>query len=72
MNRLAHWMMRLYPTRRRKRYGDELDALLAVVLGVAGLLPGAAGLSLAALFSLFSGFGGWFGNRREGVVNPSY
>ena len=29
MNRLAHWMMRLYPSRWRKRYGDELDALLA-------------------------------------------
>ena len=29
MNRLARWMMRLYPTRWRKRYGDELDALLS-------------------------------------------
>ncbi len=29
MNRLAHWMMRLYPSRWRKRYGDELDALLS-------------------------------------------
>lgn len=29
MNRLAHWMMRLYPARWRRRYGDELDALLA-------------------------------------------
>ncbi len=29
MNQLATWMMRLYPTRWRKRYGDELDALLA-------------------------------------------
>lgn len=29
MNRLAKWMMRLYPARWRRRYGDELDALLA-------------------------------------------
>jgi len=29
MNRLANWMMRLYPSRWRARYGDELDALLA-------------------------------------------
>ncbi len=29
MNRLAGWMMRLYPARWRARYGDELDALLA-------------------------------------------
>lgn len=29
MNRLAKWTMRLYPARWRKRYGDELDALLA-------------------------------------------
>ena len=28
MNRLAHWMMRLYPSRWRKRYGDEVRALL--------------------------------------------
>lgn len=72
MNSLAKWMMRLYPARWRRRYGDELDALLsetgadarvvadllkggvrmqfstwsfaklAVVLGIAGLLLGAA------------------------------
>ena len=29
MNRLAKWTMRLYPVRWRRRYGDELDALLA-------------------------------------------
>jgi hypothetical protein len=29
MNRLANWMMRLYPARWRTRYGDELNALLA-------------------------------------------
>jgi hypothetical protein len=29
MNRVAKWMMRLYPARWRRRYGDELDALLA-------------------------------------------
>jgi capsular polysaccharide biosynthesis protein len=29
MNRLAKWMMRLYPSRWRRRYGDELEALLA-------------------------------------------
>lgn len=28
MNRLAKWIMRLYPARWRRRYGDELDALL--------------------------------------------
>ncbi len=28
MNRVAHWMMRLYPAPWRARYGDELDALL--------------------------------------------
>jgi hypothetical protein len=28
VNRVAHWMMRLYPARWRARYGDELDALL--------------------------------------------
>jgi capsular polysaccharide biosynthesis protein len=78
MNRLAKWMMRLYPARWRRRYGDELDALLcetgadarvvadllkggvrmqfstwsfaklAVVLGIAGLLLGAAGSFLIA------------------------
>jgi hypothetical protein len=72
MNRLAKWVMRLYPARWRRRYGDELDALLAdtgadagivadllrggvrmqfstwsfaklaVALGIAGLLLGAA------------------------------
>jgi hypothetical protein len=29
MNRLAYWMMRLYPKPWRARYGDELTALLA-------------------------------------------
>jgi LPS O-antigen subunit length determinant protein (WzzB/FepE family) len=29
MNRLAKWMMRLYPAAWRARYGDEMDALLA-------------------------------------------
>ncbi len=29
MNRLARWMMRLYPAAWRARYGDEMDALLA-------------------------------------------
>ena len=29
MNRLAHWMMRLYPSRWRARYGDELHELLS-------------------------------------------
>jgi len=29
MNRLAKWMMQLYPAAWRARYGDELDALLA-------------------------------------------
>lgn len=29
MNRLARWVMRLYPARWRRRYGDEVDALLA-------------------------------------------
>jgi hypothetical protein len=29
MNRLANWVMRLYPTAWRARYGDEMDALLA-------------------------------------------
>ncbi len=29
MNRLAKWMMRLYPATWRARYGDEMDALLA-------------------------------------------
>jgi capsular polysaccharide biosynthesis protein len=29
MNRLAKWIMRLYPARWRARYGDEVDALLA-------------------------------------------
>jgi hypothetical protein len=29
MNRLAKWTMRLYPARWRRRYGDEMDALLA-------------------------------------------
>jgi len=78
MNRLAKWTMRLYPARWRKRYGDELDALLAdtgadarivadlfqggmrmqfktwsllkltLVLGIAGLLLGAAGSFLIA------------------------
>lgn len=78
MNRLAKWMMRLYPARWRKRYGDELDALLAdtgadarvvadlaaggvrmqfstwsfpklaLVLGIGGLLLGAAGSFLLA------------------------
>ena len=73
MNRLTKWMMRLYPARWRRRYGDELDALLcetgadarvvadllkggvrmqfstwsfaklAVVLGITGVLLGAAG-----------------------------
>jgi len=28
MNQLASWMMRLYPTRWRARYGDELNALI--------------------------------------------
>jgi hypothetical protein len=78
MNRLAKWTMRLYPARWRRRYGDELDALLAdsgadarvvadllkggvrmqfstwsfaklaVVLGIAGVLLGAAGSFLVA------------------------
>jgi capsular polysaccharide biosynthesis protein len=78
MKRLAKWTMRLYPARWRRRYGDELDALLtesgadarvvadlfqggvrmqfstwsfaklAVVLGLAGLLLGAAGSFLIA------------------------
>ena len=73
MNSLAHWMMRLYPSRWRRRYGDELNVLLAdtgadarvvadllkggvrmqfstwsftklaVVLGIGGVLLGAAG-----------------------------
>lgn len=72
MNRLARWMMRLYPARWRERYGDELDVLitdsgadvrtvadlarggirmqfstwsfpkLALVLGIAGVVMGAA------------------------------
>jgi len=29
MNRLAKWMMRLYPANWRARYGDELDALVS-------------------------------------------
>lgn len=29
MNKLAKWMMRLYPARWRARYGDEMNALLA-------------------------------------------
>jgi hypothetical protein len=29
MNRLAKWMMRLYPAAWRARYGDEMEALLA-------------------------------------------
>ena len=29
MNRLARWVMRLYPARWRRRYGEEVDALLA-------------------------------------------
>jgi LPS O-antigen subunit length determinant protein (WzzB/FepE family) len=29
MNRVAKWMMRLYPAAWRARYGDEMDALLA-------------------------------------------
>ena len=29
MNRLAGWMMRLYPARWRARYGEEMNALLA-------------------------------------------
>jgi hypothetical protein len=29
MNKLANWMMRLYPVRWRARYGDEMNALLA-------------------------------------------
>jgi len=28
MKRLARWTMRLYPARWRRRYGDELDALI--------------------------------------------
>ncbi|HVV44420.1 MAG TPA: hypothetical protein VHC72_04420, partial [Bryobacteraceae bacterium] len=28
MNRIARWMIRLYPASWRKRYGDELEALL--------------------------------------------
>ncbi len=44
MNRLAKWMMRLYPARWRRRYGDELDALLCETGGdahvVADLLKG--------------------------------
>ena len=30
MNRLAKWMMRLYPAGWRRRYGDEMDALCVV------------------------------------------
>ena len=45
MNRLARWTMRLYPARWRRRYGDEVEALIddagADARVVADLLKGA-------------------------------
>jgi hypothetical protein len=52
MKRLARWTMRLYPVRWRRRYGDEVDALVsdagADARVVADLLKGAVRMQFAA------------------------
>ncbi len=52
MNRLAHWMMRLYPSRWRRRYGDEVRALVddsgADIRVLADLFKGALVMQFSA------------------------
>jgi len=54
MNRLAHWMMRLYPSRWRKRYGDELEALLADTGADASVVADLASGGIRMQFSTWS------------------
>jgi uncharacterized protein involved in exopolysaccharide biosynthesis len=81
MNRLAKWIMRLYPAAWRARYGDEVDALLADsgsdARVVADLLQGGIRMRISmwsfsklaptlAIAGMLAGFGGSF------LVTPTY
>jgi hypothetical protein len=81
MNRVAKWMMRLYPARWRRRYGDELDALLcetgADARVVADLLKGGVRMqfstwSFAKLAVMLGISGLLFGAVASFLIAPIY